>query len=187
MLLNNFMLIYDFNEVHSIAVKTTPECIFSAIKEVTPQEMPLVGALFWIRSLPSFLTGKGRSRIAGAKLVFEQALSGGFVLLAEETNRELVLGTIGKFWKLRGGISPQISSAQEFLAFDLNDYAKAALNFYVIAKGDRSARVITETRIYVPDSLARRKFTVYWRFIYPGSAFIRRMWLNTIKLRAERR
>ncbi len=43
----------------------------------------------------------------------------------------------------------------------------------------------TETRVFATDSRARRRFAVYWRVIYPGSALIRRSWLDAIKRRAE--
>jgi hypothetical protein len=35
------------------------------------------------------------------------------------------------------------------------------------------------------DARAERRFAAYWRVIYPGSAWIRRMWLRAIKARAE--
>jgi len=44
----------------------------------------------------------------------------------------------------------------------------------------------TETRVYANDAASRRRFAVYWRLIYPGSALIRRMWLRAIARRAER-
>jgi hypothetical protein len=40
------------------------------------------------------------------------------------------------------------------------------------------------THVFATDT-ARRRFALYWRIIYPGSAFIRRMWLQAIKRRAE--
>jgi hypothetical protein len=42
-----------------------------------------------------------------------------------------------------------------------------------------------ETRVHTTDAAAERRFAVYWRLIYPGSAFIRRMWLEAIRRRAE--
>jgi hypothetical protein len=45
--------------------------------------------------------------------------------------------------------------------------------------GIRSRRAAT-------DPSARRKFAVYWRFIYPGSAIIRHSMLAAIRRRAER-
>ena len=46
-------------------------------------------------------------------------------------------------------------------------------------------RLTTQTRVFASDAAARRRFGAYWRTIYPGSAFIRRMWLAAIKKRAE--
>lgn len=123
------MPVYDFNEVHSVMVQTEANHIFWAIKEVTPLEIPLLRTLFWIRSLPARLTGGGGPGLVGAKPLLEQFINGGFVPLAEEPHRELVLGTIGQFWRLRGGVSPEIAGAQDFLMFDHPDYAKATLNF----------------------------------------------------------
>ncbi|MFL6200136.1 MAG: hypothetical protein ACJ76J_13235 [Thermoanaerobaculia bacterium] len=38
-----------------------------------------------------------------------------------------------------------------------------------------------------PNAGARRRFAAYWRIIYPGSAFIRIMWLKAIRERAHGR
>ncbi len=38
----------------------------------------------------------------------------------------------------------------------------------------------------VTAGLAAPRFAIYWRVIYPGSALIRRMWLDAIRRRAER-
>jgi hypothetical protein len=40
--------------------------------------------------------------------------------------------------------------------------------------------------VFATDPASCRRFAVYWRVIYPGSALIRRMWLRAIRLRAER-
>jgi hypothetical protein len=44
----------------------------------------------------------------------------------------------------------------------------------------------TETRVYATDAATRKRFALYWRVIYPGSALIRVMWLRAIRNRAER-
>jgi hypothetical protein len=44
----------------------------------------------------------------------------------------------------------------------------------------------TETRIRGNDKRSRRVFGCYWRIIYPGSAIIRRVWLDAIAARAEK-
>jgi hypothetical protein len=46
--------------------------------------------------------------------------------------------------------------------------------------------VITETRVFATDAVALRRFTPYWRIIFPGSAILRVTWLRAVKHRAER-
>ena len=112
-------------------------------------------------------------------------MGSGFVLLGEVPERELVMGTIGQFWKLWGGKRLTMSNAGAFVAFAQPGYAKAAMNFLLHAQLSDAVVVRTETRVYVPDPGIRRKFTVYWLSIYPGVALIRRSWLAAIKHRAE--
>ncbi len=185
MLIDIFMPDYHFNEVHSIRIDAPPDRIFRAIKAVTPQEIRFFRTLTWIRSLPARLKGKGRARGDKTKPLLELATNSGFVLLAEEANRELVCGTISRFWKLPGDVHPRIASPQEFLAFNRPDYAKTTVNFYVEDRGEGWFKVTTETRIFALDPAARKKFALYWWVIYPGSASLRRNWLKAIKRRAE--
>lgn len=185
MLLDQFLGHYDFNEVHATVVRAHPEAVFRAIWELAPEEVPLFRELFWIRSLPGRLSGLAGPDFAPRRGLLEQMLSNGFVLLGVEQEREVVVGVIGQFWKLRGGAVAPIASPQEFLGFDRPDYARAAMNFSVEAVGG-VLRLRTETRIAVPDAAARQRFGLYWRVVMPGSALIRRMWLRSIRLRAER-
>ncbi|MBA4379840.1 MAG: hypothetical protein C0393_04010, partial [Anaerolinea sp.] len=100
---------------------------------------------------------------------------------------ELVFGMIGQFWKLKVDAHPPIRNPQEFLDFNHPHFAKVATNFTVLEDGTEGiVRCTTETRIYVPDPNTRKKFAFYWRLISFGSGFIRIMWLNAIKRRAER-
>ena len=186
MLLTEFLRAYDHTEVHSISVKADPHRCFDAVKHLTPSELsPLVHILFAIRSFPARLKGGGGQLVA-TKPIVEQILGRGFIRLAEDDDRELVLGTIGRFWQLAGRSCPHLDNPQAFVAFDRPGYAKAAMNFYVDAQRDGSTIVSTETRIRATDAAARRKFARYWRIVHPGSALIRRIWLKAIKQRAER-
>ncbi len=186
-LLDHFMPVYHFNEVHSIQIHAPPESIFRAINALTPGEIRLARTLMWIRSLPAYLKGKGRPRsLDWTKPMLESATTNfSFVLLGEETNRELVLGTIGRFWKLQGDVHRPIADPREFVAFDRPDYAKATVNFNVEDIGNGWCRLTTETRILAIGPAARKKFAIYWWVIYPGSSTLRRNWLKPIKRRAE--
>jgi hypothetical protein len=186
MLLDKFSPAYDFNEVHSITIHASPERIFRAVKGVTPAEMPIFTLLIGLRALPALLTGKRRRSFNNTQPLIGEALSRGFVLLAEQPNRELVVGTIGQFWRAVGG-GYRVEDAQEFLTANPPGYAKAVMNFSIYRKlGSGGIRLRTETRIHISDPGARKRFTHYWRVIHPGSAVIRIMWLRAIKRRAER-
>jgi len=192
--LDTFLSDYHFSEKHSIGIAATPARIMDAIRDLALADVPLARPLFAIRALPGRLSGRDSGRdaaaaLAGARPLWQQMLDGRFVLLEEVLNREVVIGTIGQFWKITGdasSLASRPSTAQEFLDFNDPEYAKAALNFS-LAEGPSDGRTTlrTETRIYIPDYAVRKKFAAYWRVIYLGSALFRRSWLKAIKRRAE--
>jgi hypothetical protein len=61
-----------------------------------------------------------------------------------------------------------------------------AVDLRATAAGD-GALLETETRIYLTDAAARRRFGAYWLMIRPFSGLIRRLWLRAAKRRAEAR
>lgn len=80
---------------------------------------------------------------------------------------------------------PEILTLEQFEAFNDPGYVKVAVNFRFIRKSDDQTILTTETRnngITLKDS---HVFGIYWRIIYPGSAIIRRVWLDTIKKKAQ--
>ena len=183
-LLNHFMPVYNFNEVHAITVRADASRVFNAIEDATPAEAPLFRVLLGARSLPRMVAGRKAPQIRNSEPIFGWATRVGFALLAEQADRELVLGWVGQFWKLAGS-SPRITNPQHFLEFDRPDYAKATLNFCLTELPHHTGvRLTTETRVYATDPIARKKFAAYWRLIRGGSALVRREWLRAIR-RAE--
>lgn len=177
---------YDFNEIHSITIRASPSEVFEAIKSLTPSELSFwVHFLLAMRTLPTRLTSKDRGIIQNDKPILEQIISVSFLHLAEERGAEVVVGTIGQFWRLRGGSERKpAKTPQEFLAFSEPGYAKSVMNFHLVKEED-AVRVVTETRIQALDTSARRRFAFYWKLVYPGSALIRVLWLRAVKRRAE--
>ncbi len=187
MLLDKYLPVYEFSEIHSITVHASPGQVFAALKELTQAELsPGVFWLLSIRNLPAKLIGKHTPQAAGDKPFLEQLYENDFIPLAEEPHREIVFGLVGQFWKLTGGESPEVTSPQEFLAFEHPDFAKVGANLAVAGMEDGTTRCTTETRIHAPGPQARRKFAFYWRLISMGSGFIRLLWLRAIKRKAER-
>lgn len=167
MRLDDFMPEFQFHEVHSVRVKASPDRVFKAMKDVTPEEIRFFRTLSWIRS-PHFGQAPNESILNAPpkKPILDVALSSGFALLAEEPDRELVLGTI-------------------IAGENGNPTVTATMNFLLEAEGTSACSLRTETRVFAKNPRARRMFAVYWRLIYPGSSIIRRMWLAAIQRRAE--
>jgi hypothetical protein len=160
---------------------------FRATCDVTSREIRLLGLLMGIRSLPALLLGRGPRRSDLGRPVLDVALDRGFVRLAEDEPRELVLGAAGRFWTLAPGQCVPLDGPEAFRAFAEPDHVKATMDFRIQELGPGLCRVTTETRIAATDASARRKFGLYWSLVHPGSALIRLMWLRAIKRRAERR
>ena len=178
--LDDFMPVWQFGEHHSIEVAAPPAIVFAAMKAVTADEILLFRTLTWIRRggrpLPESILNAGTD-----KPLLDVATQSGFVTLAEDAPREIVIGTVVK---RPAGARVRLSS-DTFLKPLPPGFAIAAMNFRVVPRESGGSVVTTETRVFANDDAARRAFARYWRVIYPGSALIRRMWLRAIKLRAE--
>ena len=179
--------VFEFSERHAIEVRAEPARVFRAVAEVTPAEVRLLGLLMGIRSLPARVLGRGLRSSDLHRPILGVALGAGFVRLAEDEPRELVLGAAGRFWTLVPGQCVPLDGPESFRAFGAPDHVKTTMDFRIDELRPGVCRVTTETRVAATDASARRKFGLYWRAIRPGSALIRRMWLRAIKRRAEAR
>jgi len=174
--------VYQFNEFHSVRVMAPRNRVYRAIKDVTPDEIRLFRTLTWLRRFGR----PGPESILNAPEhlpILEVATRTSFLLLAEEPDREIVVGTL--VMAPRGWRPKRRPTPEDFKALREPGFAIAAMNFLVEDAGPGACIVTTETRIFATDASARRRFARYWRVIYPGSALIRRMWLRAVKRRAE--
>jgi hypothetical protein len=158
---------YHHRERHSIHVAATPAEALAAAKAVTLADVPLLRALFRLRGLGTpprgtLWAGMGKN---------------GFRLEGEDT---IVL--VGRPWVVTGGRRPDVEA---FAAFDEPCYAKMGLDLTAVPEG-HGARLATETRVFLTDRSAQRRFRVYWLLIRPFSGLTRRSWLKAAKRRAEK-
>ena len=177
--LDEFAPLWHFREIHTIQVAAQPQRVFDAIKQVRADEIRLFRTLTWIRRggrqlPPSILNAGDREPL------IDVATSSGFVRLAEDAPRELVIGTVVMAPAgTRGVLTPDVFKKPLPPGFAL-----ATMNFLVTPDGPDGSFVSTETRVFATSAAARRSFAAYWRLIYPGSSTIRRMWLRAIERRA---
>ncbi|HEX6039626.1 hypothetical protein [Longimicrobium sp.] len=181
MLIDEFMPQAQFAERHAVRVAAPPERAWDAVRALDLRGSPVVRALFALRSLPALFSGRARGKALGGNM--EGLLRSGFVLLAEDPPREIVLGLTGRFWTPAGGITHV--EPGEFRAFDRPGMAVAAWNFTILPTAEGSL-VATETRVRCTDEAARRSFARYWRVIRPFSGLIRREALRAVRRSAER-
>lgn len=178
--LDMFLPSYDVAERHETVVDASLERTYRAVRDLDLARSPVVLALMTIRGIPHLITGKAK---LSRRLTVDSLIDLGFVVLAEVTSDEIVLGAVGRFWQLDSGLIPV--EAENFRSFDERGYAKAVMNFAVEPVDDGRSRVVTETRIACTDPESLRKFKLYWRLIGPFSGLIRRLVLRTIKSDAE--
>jgi len=163
--LTDALPVYHHHERHAILVSATPERALAAAREAQLEDVPLVRLLFKLRGL----------RAAPRGPVWDALLAQGFQTHGDDT---LVL--VGKPWSPRGSLR----AVDDFVAFAEPGYAKMAMDLRAVPDGG-GARLETETRIYLTDAAARRRFRAYWLVVRPFSGLVRRGWLRAAKRRAE--
>lgn len=185
MLLDQFVPNFQFREVHSIMINATASRVLSSVKSLRPADVPVVGVLMALRSIPAFLfEGKRYAPNRSDQPLIHQIVGSGFLILGEEPDSELALGTIGQFWKPTGNLCRDIATPSQFQDFQENGWAKAGWNF-LVERTQSKTRLTTETRIVALGTGAKRKFGFYWLIIRGGSGLIRRAILRAIKRKAE--
>jgi hypothetical protein len=171
---------YQFHEHHERHIDATPEEVWRALHEVTTSEIRLFRTLTTIRRLGR----PGPEDILNAPdhlPILDVALSTGFVRLANEPERELVIGTT--VIAPRGAELPRTADA--FRTLTGEGFAVAAMNFRIEPDPSGGSLLTTDTRVFATDPASRRRFARYWSVIYPGSALIRSEWLRAVAKRAQ--
>jgi hypothetical protein len=184
--IDDFMPEYQFYEYHEASVNAPAEAVSSAIKNVSFADIPMAMCLMRIRAMASGQFTE--TDLPGAKPVREllskpilDVLSQpgtGFLTLDNSNPYEYVGGMVGKPWS--NDLPGNVTTPDEFRAFRLSGNIKVAFNMHIFDMGNGKSRLTTETRIIGVDESARKTFARYWRIIYPGSAIIRRVWLDAI-------
>jgi len=184
--LDQFAPVYQFREFHSIRITAPKEQVYRALKLVTAEEIVFFRTLTWLRRFGR----PGPESILNPPPhvpLLDVATRTSFLVLTEEPNREIVLGTLvatPRGWRPSGKPTPDGFKAL-IVTSSTPGFASATMNFRIEDAGPTACTLTTETRVYATDASTRRRFAPYWRLIYPGSALIRRMWLRAIARRAE--
>ena len=177
--LDEFVPVWQFNERHSIEIDAPAARVIDAVRHVRADEIFLFRTLTWIRRGGRPVSKSILNAGGSGEPIIDVALKGGFIMLADDSVHELVLGTV--VGAPRG--SPRYITPATFESPPAG-YSVAVMNFEASPVAPNKTILKTETRVYANGPEARSKFARYWRMIYPGSAIIRRMWLRAVRRRA---
>jgi hypothetical protein len=179
--LDDFLPEYQFSEYHETHVRAPVEAVVKAVREVSLADMP---AAVWLLRIRAAAGGRFSWRAPDPRPFLERMVQpgSGFLALEVDDPGELVYGMVGFVHKP----PPPVATPEQFVAFTEPGGIRVAFNLRVIPEADGVVRVSTVTRCLANGDEARRTFAGYWRIIYPGSAIIRRVWLNAIVARAVR-
>lgn len=188
MLIDRYLPRFDINYVCETSVDAEPGETYAAIRETDLRD-PVVNILFALRELPLRIARRLRGEPPPPplpKVTFGDVRQHGpgWVSLTEEPGVELVVGSVGRFWRPDYGGLPV--AADEFATFHERGYAKLALSL-AVRPTETGSIVRYEARTATTDASARRKFRRYWSIISPGVALVMGRALRRIKAEAERR
>lgn len=179
--LDRFLAAYQFREYHEVRVRAPVEAVVRAVRQVSLADMPAAVLLLRLRAAAG---GQFRAVPPDPRPILDTMFQPGSGFLALDTDDpgELVYGMVGFVHKP----PPPVKTAEEFAAFTAPDGIRVVFDLRVVPEDDGVVRVSTETRCLANGDEARRTFAGYWRLIYPGSAIIRRVWLDATVDRAAR-
>jgi len=171
MLIDQFLPHYEIHARHEVSVRARIDRVYAAVRELDISDARLTHLLFRLRGIP-----------ADSRFTLDDLLKMRFTLLGETENEELLLGLVGRFWTLSGGLLRL--DAEGYRSFDRAGYAKAAWNFSLAQQSNDTVLLATETRVHCTNDESRRRFKLYWRLIGTFSGLIRREILRALKKNA---
>ena len=167
-------------EIDSVDLALSPAEAWKLLRHGDLGQSALTRALFALRTIPDRIVGKHsdelRLRLDDLRSTPEQP---GFQVLVDRPNEEVVVGAIGKVWRLEIPFV-HVADAEAFRAFDEPGQVVVAWAIQLAPLGEKDVRVTLELRVTATDEASWRKLRRYLRLIGPASRFIRRTLLSSL-------
>lgn len=183
--LDRFLPYAHWQTQHAQVIPAPTDITKRAFADLTVGELKLTAVLFGLRMLPSLLFQPGTGSFTGRNVpVWDTMIGMGFVALDSIENGSATLGFIGQPWRMRLNEAVRLDiHADQFTDFCEPNCIKG-LTGVVIRPHPRGSIMLTETRVFATDTVAKRRFQTYWRLIHPFSNLIRRDMLRGVMRRA---
>jgi len=177
--LDKLMPTYDVRAAYSIQIVASPQRVWNELMNADFASLPITRRLMRLRSF-------GRRKLSAGS---PQTLAtmgngkGGFLELACIPEQEIVLATIGRFWRPDAPVLRDWKP-EEFATLQAPGLAKAGWNFS-LRNEETGTTLSTETRVLCGGIGARIKFRLYWGLIGFFSGWIRKEFLAAVKRNSE--
>lgn len=178
---------YSFNEYHEVRIKASPERVRQILQVTGVKDIPAAHVLMKIRGIADEdvdMSDRAANNKAGSEC-FSTPDFNFFVVAPTEYITVMIIKSAMITNSSGKPAPPEIATLEEFISFNTPGYVKVAVNFRFITANNEETLLTTETRVQGIVACDSSVFGRYWRIIYPGSAIIRRVWLDTIKKRAQ--
>jgi hypothetical protein len=184
-LLDDTLPVYDVAARYRTEVRASPAAVYHALWHADIGASRLIRFLLRLRWTPGWLAGQHRAARSTRRFrTLGDVVGRGFGVVAERPGDEVVLGTVGRFWRIVG--EARAATPADFSAPLATGLARAAWSFRAVDAGRGRTELSTETRVQCADPGTRWRFRVYWALIAPASGWIRREVLRVVRQTAER-
>lgn len=177
---------FDTETIQRAIVRATPQATYDAIWAADLLSTPLARALsalaLWPERLAAWLRHEPPPAPGARSAHLHDLLAPGspWRLLADEPGSEVVLGLL--WTPPAGGVT---CAADAFADFTAPGVAKVIWSLSVTPFGAGHALLVTRTRTYAVDEVARRRFAWTWPAISPFAALLRGQVLRAVQAEAE--
>lgn len=178
-LLQKHMPEYKLKQVDRIRVKAAPDEAWRVVRALDTRSSLLSKFLFALRRAPEKFLRKSQP-VTGSSIEDFTGPGKGFQILEEDPGHEIVIGSVGKFWKPT--IEWAVVDSKTFKTFSNPEFAKLAWNLRIDPDQHGGSWVTWELRVGSIDEETWRLFKRYWLIVgWPSH------WLRRSAMRAFRR
>ena len=178
---------FAFSEYHEVRLNASPEKVKQVLQVTGVKDIPVANFLMKIRGIADEdvdLSDRASNNLVSTGTISTPDFNF-FVVAPDEWITVMILKSVIITNNANQPAPPEISVLEQFMSFNEPGYVKVAVNFRFISTNNNETILTTETRNNGITHKDNRVFGYYWRIIYPGSAIIRRVWLDTIKKKAQ--